>query len=182
VLLSGPPASGKSTLAGHLARACSLPVVSRDALKEQLADVLGAPTYAEGERVGREADALTHQLTLALGRTGAGVVTEGWLQRGASEPIVRPLLDTSRVVQVHCAVPPDAVIERYAARFARGERHPCHYDGEKIARVRSGAVQVDWTRFAPLDLAVPTRSVGTAAGYTPALDEILSFVRAAAAE
>ena len=49
---------------------------------------------------------------------------------------------------------------------------------DDTARVRSGAAGIDWSRFEPLDLAVPTLRVETWAGYTPGFDAILEFVQA----
>ncbi|MBP7650415.1 MAG: AAA family ATPase [Phenylobacterium sp.] len=41
VMVSGAPGAGKSTLAGPLAQALALPLLSKDVIKERLADVLG---------------------------------------------------------------------------------------------------------------------------------------------
>jgi predicted kinase len=42
ILLNGIPGAGKTTLAGPLARALEVPVVSKDAVKESLADLVSA--------------------------------------------------------------------------------------------------------------------------------------------
>ncbi|MBE8523062.1 AAA family ATPase [Amycolatopsis sp. H6(2020)] len=41
IVVSGPPAVGKSTLARELATRLTLPLLSRDAIKEALFDTLG---------------------------------------------------------------------------------------------------------------------------------------------
>ena len=41
ILLAGMPASGKSTIAAHLSREFSLPVLEKDAMKEVLFGTLG---------------------------------------------------------------------------------------------------------------------------------------------
>lgn len=43
VAVSGPPASGKSTLAPPLARRMALPLVAKDTIKDALMSVLAAP-------------------------------------------------------------------------------------------------------------------------------------------
>src|SRR5690348_6322567 len=48
VLVSGPPGSGKSTLAAPLAWALDWPVISKDAIKEALADSLGVESEGWG--------------------------------------------------------------------------------------------------------------------------------------
>ena len=82
------------------------------------------------------------------------------------------------LVLVRCWLPPEGCGHRFVARYERGERHPAHFDGERIARVRSGARRTDGSRFEPLGLAVPTLRVETWAGYVPGFDAILAFVRA----
>ncbi len=46
VVVSGPPASGKSSLAPLLATSLDLPLLAKDVIKDALVDALGAPDYA----------------------------------------------------------------------------------------------------------------------------------------
>jgi predicted kinase len=181
-LVNGPPASGKSTLARHLASALRLPLLSRDALKEAMADRVPFEGLAESERFGRASVGVFYAVAAEILASGIGVVLDNVFARGVAERDLRPLLPATRTVQVYCTVPPEAVQRRYVARYERGERHPAHFDGERIARVRSGARQIDWSRFEALDLGLPTLRVDTTSGYQPDLDTIIGFVRTAGAE
>ena len=102
--------------------------------------------------------------------------------RGAAEAQLAPLVSQARAVQVHCMLEPEQCARRYVARFERGERHACHFDAERIARVQSGQRQIDWSRYEPLDLDVPLVCVRTENGYAPALEEVLDRVRGAVLE
>jgi predicted kinase len=53
VVLSGPPASGKSKLAPPLARALGLPLVAKDTVKDALMSVLPVPDVEASRRLGR---------------------------------------------------------------------------------------------------------------------------------
>lgn len=181
VLVNGAPASGKSTLARRLAAALCLPLLSRDALKEAMADRVPFASLAEAERFGLASVGVFYHTARALLDAGVGVVLDNVFARGMVEADLRPLLAASRAVQVHCAVPSEENRRRYVARFERGERHPCHFDAERIARVLSGERRVDWARFEPLELGIPTLRVDTTDGYAPDLESILSFVRTAVA-
>ena len=52
VVVSGPPGSGKSTVAEPLARELGLPLIAKDTIKEALMDVLGAPDVEASKRLG----------------------------------------------------------------------------------------------------------------------------------
>ena len=73
VVVSGPPASGKSSLAPALATALDLPLLAKDVVKDALVDVLGAPDLPRSRELGRAA---VHVL-LAVARTAGRGVLEG---------------------------------------------------------------------------------------------------------
>jgi hypothetical protein len=148
-----------------------------DALKEAMAGRVRFASLAESERFGLASVGVFYAVAGELLAAGTGAVLDNVFARGVVEADLAPLLAAARTVQLYCALPPAEVERRYVARYERGERHPCHFDGERIARVRPGARPIDWTRFAPLDLGLPTLRVDTTDGYTPDLDAVLAFVR-----
>ena len=176
VLVHGAPASGKSTLARQLATALHLPLLSRDALKEAMAERVPFQGLHDSERFGLAAVGPFYAVARELLAANTGVVLDNVFPRGAVEDDLRPLLDMSSPVQVYCALPPEEVQRRYVARYERGERHRCHFDGERIARVQSGERPIDWSRFAPLALDVPTLHVDTTSGYRPDLASVVAAV------
>ena len=52
VIVNGPPASGKSTLARHLAREFRLALLEKDTVKERLYDTLGAGDLVHSQVLG----------------------------------------------------------------------------------------------------------------------------------
>ncbi|MDQ1604330.1 MAG: hypothetical protein QOE01_2175 [Actinomycetota bacterium] len=121
VLVSGPPASGKTTLARQLAPLLGLPLLAKDTLKESMFDSLGASDLEQSRRLGRCAvDAL-----LALARVSGGAVLEApWYPDRAGELADLP----GRVVEVFCRVDRETARRRHAGRR---DRHPGHFDGER---------------------------------------------------
>jgi hypothetical protein len=78
VVVSGPPASGKSSLAPALAAELDLPLLAKDMIKDALVEVLDAPDLPRSRELGRAA---VHVL-LAVARTaGLGVLEGVWHDR-----------------------------------------------------------------------------------------------------
>lgn len=173
VIVSGAPAVGKTTLAAQVAGALRLPLLTRDELKEAIADTLGTPRdVAQSQRFGNAAYALLFLFTARLLDAGRGAVIESNFRRGRSEDELRPLVARADARLIHCAADAGTLTERYALRHRRGERHPVHLDAD-----RAGALAEDLAagRFEPLDLPCPTLVVRTDDGYQPPMGEILAF-------
>jgi predicted kinase/predicted nucleotidyltransferase len=143
VIVTGMPASGKTTIARSLSRRLGLPLIAKDEIKERLYDALGTGNAEWSGRLGTAAYGLIFDVARELLEVGASLIVEANFFRG-SEARFRAL-PRHRVVQIHCDAPLDVVVDRYARR----SRHPGHNDDEKIgeleARFESGA-------HAPLDL------------------------------
>jgi predicted kinase len=109
VVVSGPPASGKSSLAPALAAELDLPLLAKDVIKDALVEVLDAPDLPRSRELGRAA---VHVL-LAVARTaGLGVLEGVWHDRTHAPLAALP----GPVVEVFCRCPPALLQERYAAR------------------------------------------------------------------
>jgi predicted kinase len=124
VVVSGPPASGKSTLAPALASALDLPLLAKDMIKDALVDALGAPDLPRSRELGRAA---VHVL-LAVARTaGRGVLESVW--HGYSRTSLAAL--PGPTVEVFCRCDRDVLRARYADRSAG--RGTGYFDTERTA-------------------------------------------------
>ncbi len=124
VVVSGPPASGKSTLAPALAAALDLPLLAKDVVKDALVDVLGAPDLPRSRQLGRAAV----QVLLALAaRTDRAVLEGVW--HGYARPHLAAL--PGPVVEVFCRCDPQVRKARFAARSA--SRGGGYLDRERTA-------------------------------------------------
>ncbi len=151
VVVTGPPAAGKTTIAREVAARLRLPLIAKDTIKEALFDGLGTGDLAWSQRLG-EATYLT-MLALAEEAVGAGasVVLEANFIRGGE---ARLAALRARFVQVHCSAPLEVLVERYGSR----ERHPGHIDSKRIEALRDA---IETGRHEPLDLPGETLRIDT---------------------
>lgn len=153
IVVTGPPAAGKTTVARGLARRVRLPLIAKDTIKEALFDALGAADLAWSQRLGDATYLVMLRLAEESVAAGAGLVLEANFVRGG-EFAARLSELPACFVQVHCSAPVDLLLERYAAR----ERHPGHVDSERIGALRDA---VETGRHEPLDLTGETIRIDT---------------------
>lgn len=125
VVVSGLPASGKSTVAACLAEDLRLPLLDKDAYLEALFGdtVDGSPQFRE--LLSRRADEM---LTEAARRSDGAVLSSWWKHPKSSANSGTPVSWLTSLpgplVEVHCVCPPEVA----AARFLARKRHPGHCD------------------------------------------------------
>src|SRR5262245_24770411 len=126
VVVSGPPASGKSTLAPALAGELRLPLVAKDTIKDALMSVLSVPDVDTSRQLGRAAVAAMLAVA-AASPSGAVMESTFYRSRAGTEPGRLP----GRVVEVFCRVDRDVARLRYQGRA--GSRHAGDFDSIRSA-------------------------------------------------
>ena len=126
-MVSGLPASGKTTLARSLSAALELPLLDKDDLLEALLDTLGVESPDERARLSRASDAVMQRVAEA---SSGAVLSSFWRRDSLSVTSGTPtawLRDLKDVVEVYCACPAQEAAERFHART----RHAGHFDASK---------------------------------------------------
>lgn len=174
--MTGPPATGKTTLARALADELRLPLLAKDAIKETLFDVLGTGDRPWSRRLGQATYAILFAVTAELLRAGRPLVLEANFARGPAEPDFGAL-PQHRLLQVVCSAPADVVLARYRERALHGDRHRGHLDLEIEDEVRAALRE---GRYEALDL--PGERIDVDATSPPAVELIAARVRRLLAE
>jgi tRNA(Arg) A34 adenosine deaminase TadA/adenylylsulfate kinase-like enzyme len=163
LIITGAPASGKSTMGRQLAQALGLPYLAKDLFKETLFDSLGWEDRAWSRRLAGASMALLFRTAAALLEAGQSVALESNFYREWDTPQLRVLSEHfgCRFVQVVCTAPGTTLIERFERRIRTGERHPGHADATWLDEVLPRLLVERWEA---LDLDGPVFSVDTANG------------------
>ena len=125
VVVSGPPASGKTTLAVQVAPALGLPLIAKDTIKQALMTVLPVPDVETSRTVGTASVAA---LLAVAGQTGGAVLESVW-HHGRAVAGLRLL--PGSIVEVFCRCGPETARHRYALRAAT--RGAGHFDAQRTA-------------------------------------------------
>ena len=151
LVVSGPPAGGKTSIAEDLAERLRVPFVSKDLFKERLYETWGSGDALE-ERVEEAALAMLYDVAGAQLDAGVSVMAESNFDRRSDlEPLRRLHAEhDARIVQVHCTRAKEKLLERFVGRIEEGDRHPGH--GDEPEDVDEVERQLDEGVWDPLEL------------------------------
>jgi predicted kinase len=148
VLVTGPPASGKTTLAQPLAHQLGLPLLGKDTIKEALFDALGTGDRAWSRRLG----AASYAVLLELARELPAAVLDANFYPDHGPGLLQAC---QRPIEIFCRCPAAEVERRFTRRAPA--RHPGHVDHVMDAQLKAaldGGVS-------PLGLGGPVLEVDT---------------------
>ena len=138
IIVTGLPASGKSTVARQIASALSWKIFDKDDFLENLYEVRGVISWDERKKLSRESDVLFQQKA-ELAKSP--VLVSHWRPTNGSHDSGTPTdwLERSfeKIIEVNCVCTPQTATRRFLER----QRHPGHLDQERDASELAESMQ-----------------------------------------
>jgi predicted kinase len=130
VIITGAPATGKTTLGRRIAGELGLPFICKDGIKERLFDTLGWGDQTWSKRLSRAAmEVLYYTVAMQL-EAGRSLVSEANFYPHVAQKSFLSLRERHVFCpfQILCQTDVAVLAQRYRSRVERGGRHPGHRD------------------------------------------------------
>jgi predicted kinase len=177
IIVSGPIAAGKTTLAHRLAESLGCPAICRDEIKEGMVHATAGFVPSPSDELTKRTFPVFFEVLGVLLRAGVTTVADAAFQDANWRIGLEPLLGLAQLRIVHCCVPGDVALSRALRRSESNPVRRAHADPdpdrdpEDFARLRAS--------FERISVEAPALEVDTTDGYRPALDAIVDFVNKA---
>jgi predicted kinase len=174
VVITGMPASGKSTLAHLLSKETRLPLLSRDELKEGYINTAGISHNQVPDSVAIHIYESFFETAELLLSKEISIIVEAAFQDKLWRPKLAALSVRAAIKIIICKVNPALASERFANRLSNDPgREKYHGDTSFNSLQKNNA----WAeKYEPVKMDVPTLEVDTTDNYKPSLEKIIQFI------
>jgi predicted kinase len=166
IIVTGLPATGKSTLARYLAQELQLPLLYKDGIKERLFDALGWRDRHWSQKLSMATYALLYDMLELHLQAKTSLILESNFTPSRDNKRFHDLFRRYEVFpyQILCYANGDILWQRFKKRIGSPERHPGHIEASALPEfepiIRQGYQQ-------PLDLKGPLLELDTTTYPSP---------------
>ena len=171
LVITGQPASGKSTLAHLLSKELKCPLISRDELKEGYINTLGAHhNSADNQSALHIYNTFFEVINLLISK-GISIIIEAAFQDKLWKPQLSNLANKAEIKIIICNTPSakKRSINRLQSDPSRDKFH-----GDNSVKERGGLLT---DSYDPVRINAPTLEVDTTENYNPDIEEIIRFIK-----
>lgn len=113
IIINGPPAAGKTTIATPLASKLGIPLLAKDTVKEFLFDTLGTRDREWSKTLGKASSEFLYHLTGTLLSKGESIIIESAFEVKFAKPALQELINiyNPEVIEIYCTAKP-AIIRK----------------------------------------------------------------------
>ena len=175
LVVTGMPASGKTTLSHLIAREIRCPLLSRDELKEGFINTLGVSHSQADSSVAMHIYETFFEAIEFLISRKISIIVEAAFQDKLWKPKLLELTGKAEIKVVICKTNIDLINERFSDRLLKDhDREKFHGDSLLISTKEKSELLTE--KYAPVKIDVPTLEVDTTNNYKPGLEEITRFI------
>lgn len=164
IVVTGAPASGKTTFVNKVGEDFSLPVIAKDELKEVLFDTVGVADREFGRKLGVASFELIYLNSSRLMRSDVAHIIEGNFKAGLASDVLNKMSKRygCEFLQFNFFVQGDELNKRFKHRWENREngenRHEYHRDNEHYEYINSIGGRIDALDIAGKLIEVDTTS------------------------
>jgi len=179
IIVSGPPSTGKTTLAKAISQKYNFPLITKDNLKEILFDTIGWKDRDWSKRLGKSSFVLLHYILDSFMITGQALIIEGNFKPGFESQEIKDRLEKFNysAVQIMCQTDGQILFDRFKTRSESGQRHPGHCDTGNYEELKPDLLK---GKYEPLDINSPIITFDSTdlghLDYQPIFDQLNSLI------
>lgn len=175
IVVTGSPASGKTTLAHILAGKIHCPLISRDDLKEGLLNTLDIPHAQLDKSVEIIVyDTFFETIELLISK-GISIIVEAAFQDKLWRPKLLNFLDRAEIKIVICKANPELIRSRFTNRFSNNPGRK-KYHGDQAVSLPKRQFTSLVENYKPVNINTPMLQVDTTDNYHPTIEEVVNFI------